>query len=139
LLASRCHRAFAQRPDQAGDVADCPAAAHRRHNWKNGIDLAIEEINPRRRARRKLEVTHAIRNRTPASPRSGAEGARRRTLRAARPVFGSVKVTAPLPPKPHRQSWVRSRRTDQRATISVPHFVRPAVLDAQVAKYINDD
>ena len=56
-------------------------------NWKNGIDLAVEEINAKGGILgHKIDVTHADTQSNPGVRQgAGAEGARRRALRAARP------------------------------------------------------
>ena len=69
-------------------------------NWKNGIDLAIEEINAKGGVLgRKLEVTHADSQSNPGVARAQVQKA----LDAEPYVLlgpgysGSVKVTAPVP------------------------------------------
>ena len=106
-------------------------------NWKNGIDLAIEEINAKGGVARPQARSHAcgfaIEPRRRA--RAGAEGARQRTLRPARARLFRIGQghRAARRRSRHRadHGW-RSRRTDAgRQQVPVPHLVRPAILDAE--------
>mgnify|MGYP002776839981 CR=1 FL=1 len=102
------------------------------NNWKNGIDLAVEEINAKGGILgRKIEVSHADSQSNPGVARAQVQKA----LDAEPYVLlgpgysGSVKVTAPLHRPDHGR---RGGRVDAgRQQIPVPHLVRPAVLDAE--------
>ncbi len=106
-------------------------------NWKNGIDLAIEEINAKGGVLgRKLEVTHADSQSNPGVARAQVQKA----LDAEPYVLlgpgysGSVKVTAPLRGRSRHRAdhGRRSRGADAgRQQVPVPHLVRPAILDAE--------
>ena len=95
--SSRVHRAA---PIKLADVAELSGGgATVGTNWKNGIDLAIEEINAKGgMLGRKLEVTHADSQSNPGVARAQVQKA----LDAEPYVLlgpgysGSVKVTAPL-------------------------------------------
>ena len=99
LLAVATTGAFAQ-PIKLADVAELSGGgATVGTNWKNGIDLAIEEINAKGGVLgRKLEVTHADSQSNPGVARAQVQKA----LDAEPYVLlgpgysGSVKVTAPL-------------------------------------------
>ena len=99
LLAALCSTAGAQTIKLA-DVAELSGGgATVGTNWKNGIDLAIEEINAKGGVLgRKLEVTHADSQSNPGVARAQVQKA----LDAEPYVLlgpgysGSVKVTAPL-------------------------------------------
>jgi hypothetical protein len=92
LLAAICSgAAFAQDAIKLADVAELSGGgATVGTNWKNGIDLAIEEINAKGGVLgHKLEVTHADSQSNPGIARAGSEGPGQRTLRAARSrLFG---------------------------------------------------
>ncbi|NUR11245.1 MAG: ABC transporter substrate-binding protein, partial [Bradyrhizobium sp.] len=99
LTAMTATSAFAQAIKLA-DVAELSGGgATVGTNWKNGIDLAIEEINAKGGVLgRKLEVTHADSQSNPGVARAQVQKA----LDAEPYVLlgpgysGSVKVTAPL-------------------------------------------
>jgi branched-chain amino acid transport system substrate-binding protein len=84
-------------------------------NWKNGIDLAIEEINAKGGVLgRKLEVSHADSQSNPGVARAQVQKA----LDAEPYVLlgpgysGSVKVTAPLAAEAaSRRSWAAKPRS----------------------------
>ena len=106
-------------------------------NWKNGIDLAIEEINAKGGVARPQARSHAcgfaIESRRRA--RAGAEGARQRALRPARARLfriGQGHCAARRRSRHRADHGRRSRRTDAgRQQVPVPHLVRPAILDAE--------
>lgn len=108
LTAMTATSAFAQAIKLA-DVAELGGGATVGTNWKNGIDLAIEEINAKGGVLgRKLEVTHADSQSNPGVARAQVQKA----LDAEPYVLlgpgysGSVKVTARSRPKPaSRRSW----------------------------------
>src|SRR5881227_3487331 len=99
IAAVSAGAAFAQ-PIKLADVAELSGGgATVGTNWKNGIDLAIEEINAKGGVLgRKLEVTHADSQSNPGVARAQVQKA----LDAEPYVLlgpgysGSVKVTAPL-------------------------------------------
>ena len=127
--------AFAQSgaPIKLADVAELSGAgATVGTNWKNGIDLAIDEINAKGGVLgRKIEVTHsdlAVQSRR--RPRAGAEGARRRALCAPRPGLFRLDQGARRrsPEGRHRRDHGRrgGRPHPGRQRVPVPHLVRPA-------------
>src|SRR5260370_10347255 len=72
------------------------------NNWKNGIDLAIEEINAKGGLLgRKLEVTHADSQSNPGVARAQVQKAldNEPYVLLGPGYSGSVKVTAPLAPE----------------------------------------
>ena len=78
-------------------------------NWKNGIDLAVEEINAKGGVLgRKLEVSHADSQSNPGVARAQVQKALDgEPYVLLGPGFsGSIKVTAPLAQKPASpRSW----------------------------------
>ena len=106
-------------------------------NWKNGIDLAIEEINAKGGVLgRKIEVTHADSQSNPGVARAQVQKALddEPYVLLGPGYSGSVKVTAPLAAEAGiaADHGRRGRRTDPgRQQVPVPHLVRPAILDAE--------
>ena len=114
-------------------------------NWKNGIDLAIEEINAKGGVLgRKLEVTHADSQSNPGIARAQVQKALdgEPYVLLGPGYSGSVKVTAPLAAEAGiaADHGRRGRRTDPgRQQVPVPHLVRPAISMPKIAKYIHDE
>ena len=102
LAASLTGVAFAQSgaPIKLADVAELSGGgATVGTNWKNGIDLAIEEINAKGGVLgRKLEVTHADSQSNPSVARAQVQKALdgEPYVLLGPGYSGSVKVTAPL-------------------------------------------
>src|SRR6266851_3087007 len=101
-------------------------------NWKNGIDLAIEEINAKGGVLgRKLEVTHADSQSNPGVARAQVQKALdgEPYVLLGPGYSGSVKVTAPLAAEVTQSGNKFLFRTSFGQQSSMP----------KVAKYINDE
>ncbi|NOJ39744.1 ABC transporter substrate-binding protein [Bradyrhizobium australiense] len=101
LVAMSASGAFAQgAPIKLADVAELSGGgATVGNNWKNGIDLAIEEINAKGGLLgRKLEVTHADSQSNPGVARAQVQKAldNEPYVLLGPGYSGSVKVTSPL-------------------------------------------
>jgi branched-chain amino acid transport system substrate-binding protein len=102
LVASLGSTAFAQGalPIKLADVAELSGGgATVGTNWKNGIDLAVEEVNAKGGLLgRKLEVTHADSQSNPSVARAQVQKAldSEPYVLLGPGYSGSVKVTAPL-------------------------------------------
>ena len=129
--------AFAQ-PIKLADVAEFSGGgATVGTNWKNGIDLAIEEINAKGGILgRKLEVTHADSQSNPGVARAQVQKAldSEPYVLLGPGYSGSVKVTSPLAAEAgiaQIMGGEAAELTTGRQQVSVPHLVRPAVVDAE--------
>ena len=132
--------AFAQSgaPIKLADVAELSGAgATVGTNWKNGIDLAISEINAKGGVLgRKLEVTHADSQSNPGVARAQVQKALDDNpyVLLGPGYSGSIKVTAPLAKKAgiaadHGRRGGRSHPGRQR--VHLPHLVRRPVEHAE--------
>ena len=106
-------------------------------NWKNGIDLAVAEINAKGGILgRPVEVSHSDTQSNPGVARSLVlKALDSEPYALLGPGYsGSVKVTAPLAEggRDRADHGRRGGGTDAgRHPDAVPHLVRPAILDAE--------